>query len=111
MIRSELSVPGRIILGPGTSAELPSLLRGIGQRALLVVSAGAARRGGAAALLADQLLTDRIAVAQVGASGEPESGAVENAAQLAKESGCDCVVAIGGGSVIDTAKAAAALAT
>ncbi|HZK53321.1 MAG TPA: iron-containing alcohol dehydrogenase [Desulfosporosinus sp.] len=45
-----------------------------------------------------------------GITSEPNSDNVEEGLQAAKTSGCDCVVALGGGSSIDVAKAVAALA-
>ena len=43
--------------------------------------------------------------------GEPDASTAVEAAMELRDSGAQCVVAIGGGSVIDAAKAAAALAT
>ena len=44
-------------------------------------------------------------------SGEPSIPLVNRALHKARENGCDCVIALGGGSVIDTGKAVAALLT
>ncbi|MDQ8198277.1 iron-containing alcohol dehydrogenase [Pelagicoccus enzymogenes] len=44
-------------------------------------------------------------------NGEPDINTVTLASEAARESGAQCVVAIGGGSVIDTGKAVAALVT
>jgi alcohol dehydrogenase class IV len=41
--------------------------------------------------------------------GEPEIGTADEAARQCREASCDVIVAVGGGSVLDTAKAAAAL--
>jgi alcohol dehydrogenase class IV len=105
----EFITAGRIVVGPGCSAQLMDLVAPFG-RALLVHSAGAAARSGAVAQLLDQLDTAGAVVARAVVHGEPTVGSVEAAAELARRAGCACVLGIGGGSVLDTAKAAAALA-
>lgn len=42
---------------------------------------------------------------------EPDLEVIDTGAEICKAEGCDCVVAIGGGSVIDTSKAVAIMAT
>jgi alcohol dehydrogenase class IV len=107
----ELSIPARILLGHGASADLPAIGATTGQRALLVTSAGALARGGPVAACIEALQRAGVVAAHAYARGEPEADAVEQAGALARAERCDYVIAIGGGSVIDTAKAAAALAT
>ncbi|HMO57763.1 MAG TPA: iron-containing alcohol dehydrogenase [Roseiflexaceae bacterium] len=106
----EFATATRIIGGPGSSAELAALVEGIGKRALLVRSQGATGRGGPTEALAQALAARGLIAAVYSSSGEPDVATVEAAAREAREAGCDCVVGIGGGSVLDTAKAAAALA-
>jgi alcohol dehydrogenase class IV len=110
MARFEFITAGRILLGPGTSADLPGLLGSLGRRAALVVSAGSMERGGAPADLAARLEESGCVALRIAAHGEPDIAGAEAAAEQARAAGCDCAVAIGGGSVIDTAKALAALA-
>lgn len=43
-------------------------------------------------------------------SGEPDVAAVDAAVRICREEGCDVVVGVGGGSVLDTAKAVAGMA-
>jgi alcohol dehydrogenase class IV len=109
-MRYEFMTAGRIVVGPGSAAELPGLLSGIGQRALLVTGRGAAARGGPAAELARRLVESGLVGATFATGGEPDIAAVEAAAQLAREAGCDLAIGLGGGSALDSAKAAAALA-
>ena len=109
-MRSEFATAQRVILGLGTAAELQDLLRGTGRRALLVTSAGAARRGGPAAQLAESLARGGLVAAQALARREPTLLDALAAAQAARDSACDVVVGLGGGSALDLAKAAAALA-
>src|SRR5262245_28159605 len=110
-MRFEFMTAGRIVVGPGSSSDLPNLLTGIGRRALLVVGRGVMARGGPAAELARRLVESDLVGTTFTAGGEPDIAAVEAAARLAREADCDLTLGIGGGSVLDTAKAAAALAT
>jgi alcohol dehydrogenase class IV len=109
-MRYEFATAGRIIVGPGSGADLPAISAGIGRRALLVRGRGAAARGGPADELARRLADSGLVGATHLVEGEPDIAAVEEGAQLARSAECDLVIGIGGGSVLDTAKAAAALA-
>jgi alcohol dehydrogenase class IV len=104
-MKFEFATAGRILYGPGTSAKLPELAKELGRRALVVLGS-AGRRG--------EPLTELLESAGVGSvcfrvSGEPTTHLVDEAARLAHSEGCDLVIALGGGSVIDAGKAAAAL--
>ncbi|HWQ15180.1 MAG TPA: iron-containing alcohol dehydrogenase [Roseiflexaceae bacterium] len=109
-MRYEFATAGRIIFGPGAAADLAALVESAGRRALLVHGRGATTRGGPAAGVMQRLAARGLVAASYAAGSEPDVAAAEAAAALAREAGCDCVVGIGGGSVLDTAKAAAALA-
>ena len=99
----EFATAGRIIAGPGRAADLPRVAAGLGSRVLVCTGADPARHAG---LLAG--LGPKAAVFEV--AGEPTVGLVRAGAAAAREHGADVVVAVGGGSVIDTAKAVAMLA-
>ena len=86
----------RIIFGPGTFGQLPELAAGLGKRAL-VVQGSTARH--------------KIAGIPLSIEGEPTFDVVRDGAQLALEEQCDFVIGIGGGSVLDAAKAIAMLMT
>lgn len=111
-MRFEFATPARIVVGDGVAAELPTLIReAIGAtsarlRAAVVVGSSLARtagvRGGMAAAGIDATL--------VQVRGEPTVGSVRDGAARVRAARPDVIVAIGGGSVIDTAKAVAALA-
>lgn len=104
----EFSVPTRIIFGEGTLSELEK--RPLpGSKALLVISNGSsAKRSGAL----DKVLTalrsgGRSPCIYNGIGANPTLGEVNAGARLARREGCDFVVALGGGSVMDAAKAIA----
>src|SRR5690348_11957026 len=98
----EFATAGRILAGAGRAAELPDVLAGLGSRGLVCTGADPARH---AALLAG--LGRSAAVFPV--PGEPTAEGVRAGVAVAREHGADVIAAIGGGSVIDAAKAVAML--
>ncbi len=102
----DLALPQRILFGEGRLAEAGVLAAGLGTRALVVEG----RSGRAEAL--HELLRDKgVPTTRVAVAGEPTTALVESGAAHAIDERCDVVVALGGGSVIDAAKAIAALIT
>ena len=95
----EFATAGRILFGLGVSSQAPKVVAGFGTRAL-VVTGGSSGRIGIVPENAEHFIVER----------EPTIAMAEAGAQLARERGCDVVVGIGGGSVLDAAKAIAALA-
>ncbi len=101
---SSYSFPGKILFGCGSSGELPILLPE--NLPVLVVL------GKSAAENKDVMKTvSRIghASVHVGVPAEPPLESVDLLIEEGRRNGVKCVAAIGGGSVIDAAKAAAAL--
>ncbi len=103
----EFATANRIIFGPGRSAEIGTLARALGQRALLVVGADPARADG----IRHRLVEAGVSTGLFPVAGEPSVAMVSRGAELARACGHEVVVACGGGSVIDAGKAIAALAT
>ncbi len=97
-------LPTEIVFGEGSSDNLGVLLaeRGL-KRALLLTSPGFVARGEAAAFTA----ASGGAVVGVASDIEPNPTIqnAESCARTARELGAECLVAIGGGSVMDCAKA------
>ena len=102
-------LPVKIRFGNGISKSLPAVINELNAKnILLMVDDGIEKFNPAAADLINLLKSEKGFSISVFAkpAGEPTIDMVDEAtAELAK-SGADCVVALGGGSVIDTAKAA-----
>ncbi|MEN9933952.1 MAG: hypothetical protein RLZZ387_531 [Chloroflexota bacterium] len=109
-MRYEFATADRIVVGPGSSADLPALTAPLGGAALLVHGRGAVERGGATADLIRRLLGGGAVRASHAVGGEPDVAGAEAGAALARQHGCDLVIGVGGGSALDMAKAVAALA-
>jgi alcohol dehydrogenase class IV len=112
MINFEFLSPSLIKFGPGVFNHLGELLNGMGKKTLVVLGSGSLRASGAVERLLKQLDEIRIDYCfYEGISAEPEIETADKGVLLAREYGCDLVIGLGGGSVIDTAKAIAGLAT
>jgi len=104
----ELYNPIRMIFGAGAFDQLGELAAEYGSKPLVVVGRSHARESG---LLdrALELLTGAglDPVVFEGVEPNPRVTTCEKAALLARENGCDLVIGIGGGSVMDASKAIA----
>lgn len=105
-------VPTRILFGQGQlnqlhAQEMP------GKKALVVVSNGkSAKASGAFDRTMEELKKAGVETAvYAGIMANPLKSSVMEGAACARENGCDFIVALGGGSVLDAAKAIAAMAT
>lgn len=102
-------LPVRIRFGDGRATELPAVLAELGAtRALVMLDEGIERFNPAVAALLDLLdSTSGLTVTRFAKpAGEPTVAMVDAAISGLAAADADVVVAIGGGSVIDTAKAA-----
>ncbi len=106
-MKFELAMPACIRFGAGTVRDVVPLAATIGLRPLLVSGANPLR---AEALQAD-LTAAGFQATTFHVAGEPTIAAVVQGAQAAIKQGRDMVIGMGGGSVMDAAKAIAALMT
>ncbi len=106
-----LLLPGELHVGGGTLAELPRILQEHGFQAPILITDP---------FILTTALGDRI-ISSLQEKGfrprvfsgvvpDPTTSSVNAAVEFIKQDACDCVLALGGGSAIDTAKAAAVLA-
>jgi alcohol dehydrogenase class IV len=106
-MRFEFATATRILFGPGTARDLPSLVAGFGRRALWITGANSNR----VEPLRRELAATPVETVSFVVATEPTTDVVIQGARLAVESGCDMVIALGGGSVLDGGKAIAAMST
>jgi alcohol dehydrogenase class IV len=99
----------RISFGPGRIVELPDAIARFGRRALLVTGSASFRGSSHWPALLDEL--DRRGIEHWAGSvaSEPEPAVVDALVAEHRDRETDVVVGIGGGSVLDTAKAVAGL--
>ena len=102
----EFATAARIIFGDGSAAQLPQLAQELGSQALLVTDSFQPEP---VTRLIDALRDSELKLTHFPISGEPSVELIDEAKAIATEAGCDLVISIGGGSVIDSGKAGAAL--
>ncbi len=103
----EFATANRIIFGSGALADIAELAAPLGRHALVVVGGSSLR----AAALLDYLTGGGISCAIFTVLGEPTTDTIRAGVAAARRENCDIVIGFGGGSVIDTGKAIAALLT
>ena len=104
-MRFDFSSPNRILFAPGAVQEIGPIAKGMGRRALLVQP----QVGPDVAPLTDLLTQAGVDTTPFLVSGEPTIGLIQDAVKTARAAQCDFVIAIGGGSALDTGKATGAL--
>jgi alcohol dehydrogenase class IV len=105
--RFEFATATRVIFGAGTLPEAGPAAKAMGRQALVVTGRAIER----ATSLLEMLAAEEIGTVDFAVTGEPTTEVVRLGTECARESGCDLVIGFGGGSILDTGKAIAALLT
>jgi len=96
----------RVLAGPGILADLGAIAAGAGARRVLLVGDRGVAEAGHVRRAADSLEAAGLVVEPfIDAERQPTSDGVERAARRLADGSRDLIVAVGGGSVLDTAKA------
>ena len=103
-------LPTRLEVGRGVSRKAGAEARRFGTRALVVTGARSLAASGRRAELVEELARENVAATFFTVEGEPDTIRADEAARAARGAKVDVVLAFGGGSAIDVAKVAAALA-
>ena len=99
--------PTMFAFGQGEASRVGALVRQFdGSKVLLVAGGGSVKKNGAYDAVAASLKEAGLSWCELwGVQANPRSGKVYEGIDLARTEGVDFLLAIGGGSVIDTAKA------
>lgn len=104
----EFATATRILFGPGKVQALSEWVAAAGHRALLLSSRTLAQRE-VLGQVRRALAAAGVEVTELVLSGEPTVETVDATTEQARAAGCEVVVALGGGSVVDAGKAVAGL--
>ncbi len=104
-MRYELDMPGRSIIAADARLDVGREVRRLGWSRVLLVSDGFHEAAGRVEEMSRLLEKARISVSVYSrVNCEPDTKIVENGLSQYQADGCDAIVALGGGSVIDAAK-------
>lgn len=111
MLNFTVHMPTKIHFGKGEVQKAGEVARQYGMKALLVTGRSSTKKTGAldrviasfTEVNLDYVLFDRV-------EPNPRTATVDEGARIARENKCDLIVALGGGSAMDAAKAIAAVA-
>lgn len=105
----EFIVPGKIISGSGALEAAQSDLKAFGKKALIVTDKVMIDLGNCAKVESSLKNEGVDYVIYSDITGEPTDVMIDGGVKVYKENGCDFIVALGGGSPIDSMKAIASL--
>jgi alcohol dehydrogenase class IV len=107
----EIISPQKVIFGIGSVLKLAQETKPLGKKPLLVIGNSLKNSEHFERIMRSFKDGKTDPIVHIPPSGEPSPSSVDDTAAIAVQHLTDCVIAIGGGSVIDTGKAAAGLAT
>jgi len=108
----EFYAPGKIIFGPRSLNQIGIEAKSLGDKALVVLGRSAMRKSGALDRLTNLLKENHIEYTiYENIPSDPTVETVDKGTSLARKENCNLVIALGGGSVLDTGKAISAMVT
>jgi alcohol dehydrogenase class IV len=99
----------RVVFGPGRISELGTLASRFGSKAIVVTGANSLDRSGYWDRIVRSLEHSSVVFHRFKVKGEPSPDLVDSAVRELRRNPPDVVLAVGGGSVVDCAKAVAAM--
>ncbi len=108
----EFYTPGKIIFGPGGLSQVGIEAKRLGNKVLVVLGRSAMRKSGALDRLTRLLKENNLEyIIYENIPSDPTVETVDTGTSLARKESCNLVIALGGGSVLDTGKAISAMVT
>jgi alcohol dehydrogenase len=105
----EFHNPTHLIFGAGTLSRLGEVVSKYGKKALVVTGGGSVKCSGVFDRAVASLKNAGISIAECdGVEPNPRITTVRRGVQIAKDEGCELVIALGGGSTMDASKVIAA---
>ena len=106
----EFYTPGKIIFGPGSLNQIGLEAKRLGNKVLVVLGKGSMRKSGILDRLTHLLKENELEYTiYENIPSDPTVETVDTGASLARKGSCNLVIALGGGSVLDTGKAISAM--
>ena len=105
MLNFDLYSPTRILFGKGHEAQIGERLKPFATKVLLHYGGGSVKKSGLYDVVVSSLRSSGLAVVELGGvMPNPRLSLVHEGIELCKKEGVDMILAVGGGSVIDSAK-------
>jgi len=108
----EFYAPGKIIFGPGGLSQIDAEAKRLGNKVMVVLGRDAMRKNGILDRLTRLLKKNNSEyIIYENIPSDPTVETVDTGVSLARKGSCNLVIALGGGSVLDTGKAISAMVT